>query len=59
LRSGPFAPTGGAAGRTVVLLDDIVTTGVTLAAVSRTLDAAGLAPATVAVLAATRKRHRS
>ncbi|MEH0933810.1 ComF family protein [Micromonospora psammae] len=47
-----------AAGRTVVVLDDIVTTGVTLAAVSRTLLAAGMTPKVTAVLAATQKRHR-
>ncbi|RKN24227.1 ComF family protein [Micromonospora musae] len=43
---------------TVVVLDDIVTTGVTLAAVSRALSATGPAPAVAAVLAATEKRHR-
>ncbi|TDC30588.1 ComF family protein [Micromonospora sp. 15K316] len=43
---------------TVVVLDDIVTTGVTLAAVSRELSATGSAPAVAAVLAATEKRHR-
>ncbi|SCL35300.1 Predicted amidophosphoribosyltransferases [Micromonospora pallida] len=50
---GPVDPAG-----TVVLLDDILTTGATLAAVGRTLDAAGLSPAVAAVLAATR-RHRT
>jgi len=42
-----------------VVLDDIVTTGVTLAAVSRVLAATGRAPAVAAVLAATEKRHQS
>ncbi|MFE9688678.1 ComF family protein [Micromonospora sp. NPDC005806] len=41
----------------VVLLDDIVTTGATLAAVSRVLHAAGMTPKAAAVLAATQKRH--
>ncbi|MGR6317397.1 ComF family protein [Micromonospora soli] len=41
----------------VVLLDDIVTTGATLAAVSRVLRAAGMTPKAAAVLAATQKRH--
>ncbi|WP_341721143.1 ComF family protein [Micromonospora sp. FIMYZ51] len=45
-------------GSTVVLLDDIVTTGATLAAISRVLTAQGLAPSSAAVLAATRKRHQ-
>lgn len=43
----------------IVLLDDIVTTGATLAAVSRVLHAAGMMPNVAAVLAATQKRrHR-
>lgn len=46
------------AGARVVLLDDIVTTGATLAAVSRVLTVRGLSPSGAAVLAATRKRHR-
>jgi predicted amidophosphoribosyltransferase len=41
----------------VVVLDDIVTTGVTLAAVSRMLRAAGMTPNVAAVLAATQKRR--
>jgi len=41
----------------VVLLDDIVTTGSTLAAVAAQLAGAGLSPALAAVLAATEKRH--
>lgn len=60
LRStGPLR--GGAAGPApvVVLLDDIVTTGVTLAAASGVLSAAGWAPIVAAVLAATEKRHQS
>ncbi|WP_262286564.1 ComF family protein [Micromonospora sp. MA102] len=48
--------TGGVAGP-VVLLDDIVTTGATLAAVSRLLREAGMTPKAAAVLAATQKRH--
>ncbi|MFF4893313.1 ComF family protein [Micromonospora chersina] len=47
---------GGADG-VVVLLDDIVTTGATLAAVSRVLRDAGMTPNAAAVLAATQKRH--
>ncbi|MEV2240086.1 phosphoribosyltransferase family protein [Micromonospora sp. NPDC049891] len=47
-----------AAGSRVVLLDDIVTTGATLAAVSRVLTVRGLSPFGAAVLAATRKRHQ-
>ncbi|MET8198903.1 ComF family protein [Micromonospora taraxaci] len=43
----------------VVLLDDIVTTGVTLAAAARVLTATGWAPSVAAVLAATEKRHQS
>ncbi|WP_281357573.1 phosphoribosyltransferase family protein, partial [Micromonospora maritima] len=42
---------------TVVLLDDIVTTGATLAAVSRMLHRAGMTPKAAAVLAATQKRR--
>ncbi|MBQ1074662.1 ComF family protein [Micromonospora sp. C31] len=49
----PSAP-GGA----VVVLDDILTTGATLAAVGRVLGASGLSPTVAAVLAATEKRHR-
>ncbi|GIJ26981.1 hypothetical protein Vqi01_21430 [Micromonospora qiuiae] len=45
-------------GTTVVLLDDIVTTGATLAAISRVLAAQGLPPSLAAVLAATQKRHQ-
>ncbi|MEH1165561.1 ComF family protein [Micromonospora sp. CPCC 205539] len=45
--------------RFVVLLDDIVTTGVTLAAAARVLAATGRAPGVAAVLAATEKRHHS
>ncbi|MGC4805036.1 ComF family protein [Micromonospora sp. DT233] len=52
-------PRPGAATPVVVLLDDIVTTGVTLAAAARVLRGAGLPPTVAAVLAATRKRHRS
>ncbi|NED56348.1 phosphoribosyltransferase, partial [Micromonospora aurantiaca] len=51
-------PAGDRPGETVVLLDDIVTTGATLAAVSRMLHRAGMAPKAAAVLAATQKRHR-
>lgn len=45
-----------AGGARVVLLDDIVTTGATLAAVSAVLSAAGLVPYGAAVLAATQLR---
>lgn len=55
LRSG--APSGGGA-PVVVLLDDIVTTGVTLAAASRVLAGTGRAPSVAVVLAATEKRLR-
>ena len=51
---GPFRPGPDTA---VVVLDDIVTTGVTLAAVSRVLRAAGMTPNVAAVLAATQKRR--
>ncbi|MEV0002302.1 ComF family protein [Micromonospora sp. NPDC050980] len=42
---------------TVVLLDDIVTTGATLATVSRKLRGAGMTPKVAVVLAATQKRR--
>ncbi|MGS2618918.1 ComF family protein [Micromonospora sp. LZ34] len=48
-----------AEGTAVVVLDDIVTTGATLAAVSRALAATGLSPAVAVVLAATEKRQQS
>ncbi|MFF5177596.1 ComF family protein [Micromonospora sp. NPDC000316] len=62
-----FRPRPRAAGRrgvpggapVVVLLDDIVTTGVTLAAAARVLAGTGWAPTVAAVLAATEKRHHS
>ncbi|WFE33871.1 phosphoribosyltransferase family protein [Micromonospora sp. WMMD975] len=54
LRRPAPAPSAG----TVVLLDDIVTTGATLAAVSRKLRRAGMTPKVAAVLAATQKRRR-
>ncbi|MFF5171620.1 ComF family protein [Micromonospora sp. NPDC000089] len=45
--------------RAVVVLDDILTTGATLAAVSRTLHLVGMTPKCAAVLGATQKRrHR-
>ncbi|WP_433118067.1 ComF family protein [Micromonospora sp. CA-246542] len=52
---GPRPSDGGPA---VVLLDDIVTTGVTLAAAARVLTATGWQPGVAAVLAATEKRLR-
>jgi predicted amidophosphoribosyltransferase len=58
LRSGRMpALRRAAAGRAVVVLDDIVTTGVTLAAVSRLLTGAGVPVHAAAVLAATARRH--
>jgi predicted amidophosphoribosyltransferase len=52
-------PAGAPAGSgPVVLLDDIVTTGATLAAVSRILHGAEMTPNVAAVLAATQKRRR-
>ncbi|MEU8153897.1 ComF family protein [Micromonospora sp. NPDC048986] len=56
---GPGRGRAGRATPVVVLLDDIVTTGVTLAAASRVLTATGWAPSVAAVLAATEKRHQS
>ncbi|GGL89952.1 MULTISPECIES: ComF family protein [Micromonospora] len=55
LRAGrfPAAPPTQA----VVLLDDIVTTGVTLAGLARVLTVTGLSPSVAVVLAATRKRR--
>ncbi|WP_406037675.1 ComF family protein [Micromonospora sp. NBC_00898] len=51
----PVPPAGRNAA--VVVLDDIVTTGVTLAAVSQVLQPAGMTPNVAAVLAATQKRR--
>ncbi|MBL6275244.1 ComF family protein [Micromonospora fiedleri] len=51
--AGPVPP-----GTTVVLLDDIVTTGSTLAAISQLLAVQGMSPSVAAVLAATEKRHQ-
>ncbi|MGC4867527.1 ComF family protein [Micromonospora sp. DT53] len=57
--TGPVRTGAAGAAPVVVLLDDIVTTGVTLAAASRVLTAMGWAPSVAAVLAATEKRHQS
>ncbi|WBB82394.1 ComF family protein [Micromonospora sp. WMMD882] len=51
--------TVGDPGAALVVLDDILTTGATLAAVSRALTAGGSPPTVAAVLAATRRRHLS
>ncbi|SCE78942.1 Predicted amidophosphoribosyltransferases [Micromonospora echinospora] len=56
LRAWPPVGPVDAAGA-VVVLDDILTTGATLAAVGRVLGAAGLSPTVAAVLGATRKRQ--
>jgi predicted amidophosphoribosyltransferase len=48
-----------AAGVTVVLVDDVMTTGVTLCAVARTLERSGIPVRHAAVLAATRRRAGS
>ncbi|WFE50158.1 ComF family protein [Micromonospora sp. WMMD1155] len=58
-RPRPTTPGPGGGAPVVVLLDDIVTTGVTLAAAARVLTATGWAPSVAAVLAATEKRHHS
>jgi predicted amidophosphoribosyltransferase len=47
----------GVAGRRVVLVDDVVTTGVTLAEAARALRAAGAEVPAAAVIAATARRH--
>jgi predicted amidophosphoribosyltransferase len=54
VRPGPVPAAGPAA---VVVLDDIVTTGSTLAAVAAALTATGLSPTVAAVLAATEMRR--
>jgi predicted amidophosphoribosyltransferase len=62
VRPGPAAALRAVAARdgaTVVLLDDIVTTGVTLAAAAECLAAAGVRVDRAAVLAATQRRRRT
>ncbi|MFS8479103.1 MAG: phosphoribosyltransferase family protein [Micromonosporaceae bacterium] len=55
-RAVPALRRAAAAGARVVVVDDIVTTGATLAAVARALAAAGVPVARAAVLAATQRR---
>jgi predicted amidophosphoribosyltransferase len=65
LAAGAFQPRAGgmarlpsvASGRSVVLLDDIVTTGATLAGLSRILAGGGVRVDAAAVLAGTVRRH--
>ena len=52
----PSARAGQVRGRTIVLLDDVVTTGATLAEAARALRAAGATVSSAAVIAATRRR---
>ncbi|MDX6326770.1 MAG: hypothetical protein QOK15_3124 [Nocardioidaceae bacterium] len=49
---------GGCASRSLLLVDDVITTGATLREAQRALEVVGLAPRAAVTVAATRRRHR-